>query len=134
MTKGAERKAQDDGLCVQALSGRCVKQRPDSSIHPLASNDLPGTSLESPWSWDIQSHLETRIFRPKCRGDFGIFRRLQGIRSVYQSITCSVLPTPSQAHQDTILAHSIWAGHICGTALSNYGAPGEEKMIGLDLH
>jgi len=31
MTNGAERKAQDGGLCVQALSGRCVKQRPDSS-------------------------------------------------------------------------------------------------------
>jgi hypothetical protein len=31
MTNGTERKAQDGGLCVQALSGRCVKQRPDSS-------------------------------------------------------------------------------------------------------
>jgi hypothetical protein len=31
MTNGAERQAQDGGLCVQAIAGRCVRQRPASS-------------------------------------------------------------------------------------------------------
>jgi hypothetical protein len=35
------------------------------------------------------------------------FQSFFGFLRVYQSITCSVLPAPSQAHQDTILAHSI---------------------------
>jgi hypothetical protein len=30
MTNRAERKARDSSLCIDALTGRCVKQRPDS--------------------------------------------------------------------------------------------------------
>jgi hypothetical protein len=43
MTNRAERKARDSSLCVDALAGRCVKQRPDSSggeQGPLAASYL----------------------------------------------------------------------------------------------
>jgi len=60
-----------------------------------------------------------RVLETKCGPaggpDTRIFSPLSAVSGVYKSTTCSVLPTPSQAHQGTILAHSICARHIPGT-------------------
>ena len=44
--------------------------------------------------------------------DTRIFSWCKGVPEVYKSITCSVLPTHSQAHQGTILVHQISVDHI----------------------
>ena len=65
---------------------------------------------------------------------FGHSEPLLGVRIIRERPQMHRSPTPSQAHQGTILAHPISVGHKYGTALSNYGASRERMIIGLDLH
>jgi hypothetical protein len=90
------------------------------------------------WLPDVPAESTTGLFQRAGEPrrdplDTRIFSQFSGIPGVYQSTTCSVLPTPSQAHQGTIPAHSIAVGHKYGTTLSNCGASRRGIIIGLAL-
>jgi hypothetical protein len=84
-------------------------------IGPLKASATVASAAKTAWFVSIRKNKgfggRERI-EPPTRGFSGV---PEGMPGAYQSTTCSVLPTPSQAHQSTLLAHPIWVRHNAGT-------------------